>query len=63
MGGEPGTTTVRFSQGMPEGYEVQYVSGMEMYYWVRLRPYHVDGPYADRFHARRVAIADSKNIK
>lgn len=51
---------VNFSQGMPEGYRVEYDPGSEMYWWTRLRDWHADGPYADRFRARRDAVADSK---
>lgn len=46
---------------MPTGYSVWWLDGYEMYFWHRDRDDHVDGPYCDRFHARRVAIADSKN--
>jgi hypothetical protein len=60
MGAEPNSRVVNFSQGMPEGYRVEYDPGHEMYWWVRLHPYRVDGPYADRFRARRGAIAHSK---
>ena len=60
MGGEPNSRIIHFAQGMPGGYEVHWDPSHEMYFWVRLRPYHVDGPYADRFHARRGAIADSR---
>ena len=50
---------IGFSQGMPTGYSVWWLDGWNMYFWHRERDDHVDGPYCDRFHARRVAINDS----
>lgn len=60
MCNSPHMREVRFSQPMPKGYGVVWASDMEMYYWYRESPSHYDGPYADRFHARRGAIHDSK---
>ena len=45
---------------MPEGYSVWWLADYEMYYWHRDRDDHLDGPYCDRFHARRGAVHDSK---
>ena len=56
-------TEVRFSQGMPAGYSVWWLDSYEMYFWRRERDDHYDGPYCDRFDARRSAIADGKNQK
>ena len=63
MGAEPNSRIVRFSQGMPDGYEVHWDPSHEMYYWVRRKEWHYDGPYANRFDARRSAIHDSKSRK
>lgn len=51
---------VSFSQGMPTGYSVWWLDSHEMYFWQRESDDHWDGPYCDRFDARRVAISDSK---
>jgi hypothetical protein len=55
---------INFSQGLPDGYEVIWDSGYEMYYWRNWRRPGSDyqGPFADRFHARREAIAHSKKL-
>lgn len=45
---------------MPAGYSVWLLDGYEMFYWHRDRDDHLEGPYCDRWRARRDAIANSK---
>ena len=45
---------------MPDGYRVVWSDGNEMYFWVRDSDDHWDGPYCNRFDARRSAVHDSK---
>ena len=55
-------TEIRFSQGLPDGYQVVWASDMEMYYWKAPKVgSDYSGPYANRFRARRDAIAHSKH--
>jgi len=58
---EPQDQVVNFGGvKMPNGYEVVWSSGMEMYYWRRIKDDLWDGPYCDRFAARRSAISHSE---
>lgn len=56
----PHDCVVSFKQGMPDGYRVVWFDDHEMYFWQRASDMHLDGPYCDRFHARRGAVHDSK---
>lgn len=44
---------------LPKGYAVWWLDGYEMYYWHRDADDHLEGPYCDRWRARRDAIADA----
>lgn len=47
--------------GMPAGYSVWWLDSHEMYFWHREADDHWDGPYCDRFMARRAAVFDAKS--
>lgn len=55
MGGEPGTTLIRWpkNQQLPDGYEIVWSDGL---YWWQNSEGECDGEVADRFACRRMAI-------